>query len=650
MVGVPWVLPQWDVGAASITTVVEIDTVLGPTACLAVDLVDRTSVVVAFQEEVALEGISRISLIDFCATEQNDILEVRPNVHSSWFLHRQPSDALVTDFGELCSGLGALGRGACDAGFRVVGVNELQTRKAEVAAQVTGCSVAVGDVCSNEVLVQLWNAFPREAGITAGFSCQPFSGLGDRKGRSDSRSKSLVGVLRASFLLQAPWTLLECVAPSGKDEFVVECIEGYCASLGCRWEAVELEIRDVWRANRKRWWCLITPTSRPPVQLQAWQPSGPWRSQARKPLVSFLLRSGAALPTALHSWGAQVYSCPCGCRPFPFKPSRLADKLCAVLLRVHTPEGLRFRHLTPHEAALLNGLSPETYFGHDMRLALTLVGQLASPLQSCWVLASMRIKHGSVLPGMQPAQLLWQQRLDLLAAAARCGLRCVAPATVDIPTQLDAPQEVCQVVAGSSDIEPFVRRPQAGILSVVGAEGNAQPDPCRGRSGSATRVGSPPCTAGAPIAPTEDFLWALPEVSLLCLHRYCKAVMTIFSVPSALGSLQALLEAFLKPAHQLAVVPPVLDSFPVPLQPCLCYPRRYSSAVMGLPAVPPVLDFPMARPRSSQCHSQRRSMLVKRSPEMPLSRGFPMTLPELFLHNHLFSTINPLRFRVLRLV
>ena len=511
MVGLPWVLPQWDVGAGHITTVVEIDTVLGPTACLAIDVVDRTSVVVAFQEEVALEGIARISLIDFCATEQNDILEVRPSAHSSWFLHRRPNDVLVTDFRELCSGLGALGRGACAAGFRVVGVNELQTRTAEVAAQVTGCSVAVGDICSNAVLVQLWNEFPREAGITAGFSCQPFSGLGDRKGRSDSRSRSLVGVLRASFLLQAPWTLLECVAPAGKDEFVVECIEGYCASLGCRWETVELDLRDVWPANRKRWWCLITPTSRPPVQLQAWQPSGPWRSvadvlqtpqedeqaqqmmltameleefQARKPLVSFLLRSGAALPTALHSWGAQIYSCPCGCRPFPFKPSRLDDKLCAVLLRVQTPEGLRFRHLTPHEAAFLNGLSPETYFGSDMRLALTLVGQLASPLQSCWVLASMRVKHGSVLPGMQPAQLLWKQRLDLLEAAARCGLRCQVPALVDVPTQQDAPQE-------------------AGILFGVSAEGDAQHDLCRGLSVSDTRVGSFTCAAEAPIAPTE---------------------------------------------------------------------------------------------------------------------------------------------------
>ena len=221
-------------------------------------------------------------------------------------------------------------------------------------------------------------------------------------------------------------------------------------SVQVRWKPVELDLKDVWPANRRRWWCLLTPLGRPPVQVRAWTQHGPWRTvsdvlqipqsggqvdallltayeleefQARRPLESFVMRANCAMPTALHSWGSQVYPCPCGCRPFPFKPAWLDDKLCVVLLREYRPEGMLYRHLTPREAALLNGLSPEVDLGDDQRLALALVGQLASPLQSCWVLAQMRLKHGAAGVVDQPVVLLDRQRSELLAAATRCGMR-----------------------------------------------------------------------------------------------------------------------------------------------------------------------------------------------------------------------------------
>ena len=135
---------------------------------------------------------------------------------------------------------------ALSAGLRVVGVNELQTRTAEVASGITQCHVAQGDVCSDEVVADLWKAVPREAGLAAGFSCQPFSNLGDQKGRHDSRAKTLIGALRIAFLTQAPWIILECVAPTGTNEFVLEFFETRMSSTGCTSELWGL----VWRTGR----------------------------------------------------------------------------------------------------------------------------------------------------------------------------------------------------------------------------------------------------------------------------------------------------------------------------------------------------------------------------------------------------------------
>ena len=84
MVRVPWDVPRWDAGSSEgISTVVTVDVILGPTACLATDMLDHMSFAVAFQEQVPLGGIVCISLIDFQALEEHDILELRPTARSS---------------------------------------------------------------------------------------------------------------------------------------------------------------------------------------------------------------------------------------------------------------------------------------------------------------------------------------------------------------------------------------------------------------------------------------------------------------------------------------------------------------------------------------------------------------------------------------
>ena len=122
-------------------------------------------------------------------------------------------------------------------------------------------SVAVGDVSDDATLLKLRRSFPSAAGLSAGFSCQPFSPLGDQRGRHDARSGSLAGVFKATFLLQAPWLMLPPLGTAGLD----------AATLGYRWTSVELELSHVWCSHRKRW-CVITKTCMPEVVLRPWNP------------------------------------------------------------------------------------------------------------------------------------------------------------------------------------------------------------------------------------------------------------------------------------------------------------------------------------------------------------------------------------------
>ena len=159
--------------------------------------------------------------------------------------------------------------------------------------------------------------------------------------------------------------------------------------------------------------------------------------QPRRPLHKFLLAPALPLPPALHSWGCQVLVCPCGCRG-AFSEQRLDRCICAVLVKgTPCPSGaLNFRRA--REVALFSGFNPNHPLGDDPRLALALVGQLASPLQSAWISCHMANALHSVsnagLCRQAPEALLQLQRLELLAQAESAGLT-----SSQVPQALRAP-------------------------------------------------------------------------------------------------------------------------------------------------------------------------------------------------------------------
>ena len=308
---------------------------------------------------------------------------------------------------ESCTGLGALGLGAVRVGLRRVAVNELQPVVCRFLQLTADFPVVQGDIAEDAVLLKLWKAHPWPSCFAAGVSCQPDSCLGEN-GAMNSRALSLPAVLKAGLLMGAPCILIECVSGASKDQQVRTALAHFTQATGYSCSEVCLELGQVWVSRRCRWWVLLTRPDLGSCSLPAWTVSGIWKVvkdvlvaplgpdpklrplkltayearefSIRAPLDTFLLPQHKQAPTALHSWGNQVTSCPCGCRAFPFTESCLDQGIHAQLVIWDAASTLQLaenvRHLSAPEAALLNGLDPALPRGPNPWLALCLVGQL----------------------------------------------------------------------------------------------------------------------------------------------------------------------------------------------------------------------------------------------------------------------------------
>ena len=439
------------------TGVVTVDELGGSGSFAGTLKISKQSVVVFLAPETVLDGCTKVTLINFFPIFGNGRFRLYHTEKSRTFLHETFKAQRLLRIKETCSGIGALGQGGSTIGYKVVVLNEVQAETARVAEGLTGAKVVQGDICELSTLVRLWDADPGDCVFTSGFSCQPYSHLGDRQGGADPRSAALTGSLKAAYLHQASAVMLECVQPAAQDPFVQHCLKEFQEATGYHCSQTVLELHKVWGARRTRWWALLTSPEMGQVQVDSWKAHGPWHAvediidtfnatgseveQLRlqqfelevfedlKPISSYCIRRNEPLPTALHSWGAALTACPCKCRPGPFTWARLnRDGLQSVVIPLcaeHQCKG--FRYPSAQEVALLNGLSPSLNFGPNARLGLILTGQLASPLQSAWLLGALARKlaaHGVVFTGTTDAiQILHTQRRILLREAEVEGYR-----------------------------------------------------------------------------------------------------------------------------------------------------------------------------------------------------------------------------------
>ena len=144
-------------------------------------------------------------------------------------------------------------------------------------------------------------------------------------------------------------------------------------------------------------------------------------------------------PCALHAWGSQLYPCPRVCRDYGLSARRLDEKgLFGLLLQSAVDcEGISFlRHVHPCEALALNGVDPTIDFGTNPRLILSAIGQLASPLQTLWVMIALRSHFDEVRFGKTWFSADTQLRAYMSWLTMRCNLLWPQPAEPQIDDKL----------------------------------------------------------------------------------------------------------------------------------------------------------------------------------------------------------------------
>ena len=274
--------------------------------------------------------------------------------------HAPPSWDSLHRVVELCSGMGALGHGALALGFQPAIGNDINPKMTEMYSRLSSVPSVTGDICCPDVVFEVWKQSSGAQVATAGFSCQPFSALGDQKGQSDARSQSLTSVLTAAFYLQCHILVLECVPPAGTNPWVQQELKHFCDVTGFECSQIVLKLDDIWPCRRERWWCILAspligriPIETWPVMqcvpsidhlipmIHLWAP-GDEEALALNPdeMVAFgvqdgsypkyLMNSKGVSPCALHAWGSQLSACPCDCRSAGLSAHRLATRVCLV--------------------------------------------------------------------------------------------------------------------------------------------------------------------------------------------------------------------------------------------------------------------------------------------------------------------------------
>ena len=370
-----------------------------------------------------LDGVGEcFSLVNAEFRKQFPIPVIAIDSFTKVLRHDRPSWTSLHDVVELCSGFGGMHQGLCAMGFRTVAAVDCNERFLDLYAKQGDAARIVGDVNDVSTLMKIWQVSKGACTIAAGFACQPFSRLGDQLGGLDSRAMCLRGILVSAFLLQANAVIPECVQPAAENSFVTNEIRRFLEVSGYHCSQCDLSLLDVWPARRNRAWWLITSPLLGKIPLHAWPKLQiatkvrqlipalqPWDANDEDELSlsdveksafgvlndsfhRYLLNFEASAPCALHSWGSQMIGCKCGCRQSGLSEKRLRDKGlfgCIVYSCGTDSKQSLIRHVHPNEVMMMCGFDPLYDFGPNPRLTLAAAGQMASPIQTAWVFATL---------------------------------------------------------------------------------------------------------------------------------------------------------------------------------------------------------------------------------------------------------------------
>ena len=359
--------------------------------------------------DVLYEGVSRIP--SFKVTPSTLIVQ-----------HSPVRVASLYNVVELCAGIGIATTGLDFVGLQTKLAVELRAPFASTFAHLhPDAQVITGDITSPQCLKDIARSAPGSCMLVAGFNCQPYSRAGAMKGIHDVRAESLHGVLQVAFYLRSPIVVLECVVEASSNRHVQEELASFCSRCGYHKSDIVLRLEDVWPCRRERWWVVLSAYAlgfinlKPlPIQpfptmvkqvlprplkiteqdLEQLRISGEELQrfiQFRPDLKSMMVSLQGKCPTLLHSLGAQVTECLCGCRSQGFGDATLAKGLFGIVMPIARPDynvdslDPQIRHPHPNEAALLSAIIPQKNWGCHHRLALAGIGQQANPIHALWI-------------------------------------------------------------------------------------------------------------------------------------------------------------------------------------------------------------------------------------------------------------------------
>ena len=379
---------------------------------------------------------------------------------------------------DLCCGIGAFTHLLDRLGLSLVcGVDQNPRWEALFQSLHPGAKFVHGDINEAKTIRALVDLGCFHGIMCAGISCNAHSTMGDRRGMADPRSLSLPKALQTCFMLQAACFVLECTPAIMQDKEAQAIMKQFAQATGYRWSQTLVQLARSWCARRERWFGLfcapllgvfnlqnlpelvICPTVHDLMtEVKLW----PQFEQAQLTLnlyelskyhaytkggiqCAYLNRDGK-LPTLLHSAGNALYTCACGCRA-ALSEARLKERgLVGVLVplgtsQVHMNIDMEHcRYLHPIEMWCLMGGLPEVSFGHNLRLAMSGIGQCVAPLVGFWVFAQIRQHVDGFLD--LPVKLCPHDVLHAYAQEVKQKCLALWPAPIP-PTVVEDPIEDC---------------------------------------------------------------------------------------------------------------------------------------------------------------------------------------------------------------
>ena len=336
---------------------------------------------------------------------------------------------------EVCAGLGGTTHGMLWAGLTSEATMDRSALACRLLRTNGHKNVIHGDVSSLRDVASFHQSLDGvKVGLLAGFPCQPFSKLGRGLAFSDLRAATFFRVLDVGLLIDSSFLMLECVVGAGDHHVVQATMDEYCHLRGHHWTSVILHHDRALPSFRTRWWAIALPLGIPLPDLKDMPfahgrqmlgqifPFWPcWSDQDEQQLllsdeeIEFyvpehggdrLLDLNSKAPTLLHSLAHHMVPCPCGCRA-AFNPMALQSKgIHGFLVQSQRFNG-RLRHPHPMEAALLVGVPHGVKGTERVRDLLPMLGQVASPLQSHWMIIQV-LNFATQCPF---EQLVWKHEM-----------------------------------------------------------------------------------------------------------------------------------------------------------------------------------------------------------------------------------------------